>query len=164
MITNNKIVFMLCLSSVFLTNCINEFEDEKPDIVHKIESWSALSDSVAVLELSVISHGQDSLTLNFYLESKINQLDTLYHSSSFPLFIAFKENEELTPPFKDQVFFDDLVYTALPPFSNQMIRQIKIEQYEADNFHIVGVFNFSTNKDRTSSYNNWIISKQLIIK
>ena len=161
MMKSTRSTFILLGLVFILSNCISNYKDEVPDAVKKIESLSKSSDSLIQLILEANNLEDDSLSLRFYLKNNFEENDTLYHSSSFPLYIAYKGKEELTPPFEGQVLFDDLVITILPGRSKILLREIVINKYDSNSYTIVSVFRYTKVDVTEEVRGQWIISNSV---
>lgn len=151
--------YTFILATFFLhTGCVNIDADKDviPEAIEEIVELSQNSPKNLNLYLDVEKIETDSLLVQIYLgNSSTTNADTLYHSSSFPLIVGHINKKEITHPFGDLVFFDDLNATVVKARSKKLISSYKFKSLSNSTYKIITVFRYTLNPDSTSL---WLVS------
>lgn len=144
-----------CISGGFDNNSM-------PEEVETILEMSQQSPDYLNLSIEILKAESDSVFVNlsFINSSNTNPVDTLYHSSSFPQLIAFKEGILLTRPIEEQIFFDDLNSTMIHK-NTANIRTYGMKRLTGAPYKIVAVFRY---RQRVNDRDDlWLVSEPLLV-
>lgn len=131
-----------------------------PEEVEKIKSLSQHSPDYLNLGIEITNLETDSLLISTYIVNSSNTNDTLYHSSSFPLLIAYDNEGEITPSIEDQIFFDDLNTTVVKPgIKYYFQKNIRIKSLSNTPYSIRVLFRYNEHSYMDGSKKYWLVSE-----
>ena len=163
-----KTLIFILATFLLLIGCINNDVDKDvmPETIVEIVELSQNSPEHLNLYLDVENIETDSLLVQIYLDnSSPTNADTLYHSSSFTLNVAYINKNELTHPFVDLVFFDDLNSTVVKANSKKLISSYKIKSLSSTPYKIISLFRYTQgHPDNDSSKLLWLASDTVKVK
>jgi|GEM_PF-1713060 hypothetical protein len=162
-----KFLIFLIFSAHLFLSCKNQnFENDGiPEEVDKIISLSQTSPDYLNLHVDISNTESDSLIINTYIVNSSNTYtDTLYHASNFPLFVAYVNNSEITPPLEKQIFFDDLNITFLKADTRILVNSNKVKKITSTPYNIIALFRYKQNPNDIDSEHFWLASEPLKVK
>ncbi|MFY0683799.1 MAG: hypothetical protein JXR20_04540 [Balneola sp.] len=155
--------YILLLHAIFFWEACENNYTEKPAIIHELELLNMNDTGNLKYTIESGYETEDSIIIKFYMESSTSGLDTIYHSSSFPTHIAYKEERELTLNFEDQIIFDDLNISIIPGKSKVLLEEFTLEKYNHTSYSLVGVFKFFRMKNDKSTEHIWLLTSPITI-
>lgn len=160
-------IYFLVIVALVLVNCESQnlYNEKMPDIIHELSTQMDKLPGTPKLDMKLAEVKHDSLVIEIYLDNSNSQYgDTLYHSSSFPTIIAYIGKEELTPPFHEQVFFDDLNSMILTSNSIKKVKTYQIKKLSGSPYKIVGLFRYNQNPHDSGKKQFWLVSEPITVK
>lgn len=157
-----KTIYSLLITIVFVGCLDSGTEKEMPEIINDLKLMSNKSPEHLELNLEITELTTDSLLISFFLKNTNEINDTLFHSSNFPLHVAFSGDEELTPPLIEQIFFDDLESIVVKGNSSRKINITQVKKLSKSPYKIIGLFRYKKDSDPDST-EFWLITDPTII-
>lgn len=163
----NSITFLTIIFLLFASCTTNNIDNDKmPEAVQKIVSQSQKSPDYLNLVIEITNIESDSVLVSTYIVNSSNtNSDTLYHSSNFPLYVAYDNKRELTHPLEDQFFFDDLNTTIVKSDMKNFFHQnFRIKRQSSKPYKIIALFEYEQHAYNSDGENFWLVSEPVLVK
>lgn len=155
------------ISAIFLllTGCSHDSDERNniPEDVEEILKASQFSPDHLSLTATITTIESDSIYVNLCLvnSSTTISVDSLYHSSSFPQIVAYNDENVLTLPLDEQIFFDDLNTTFVKAAAKNC-KSYGMKRLTKTPYKITAVFRFRQNLN--SRKDLWLASTPLPVQ
>jgi len=158
-----KAFALLIATFILLSGCYDK--NTMPEAIEEIVELSQHSPEHLNLILEIENIESDSLMVNIFLDnSDTTTADTLYHSSSFPLHVAYINEKYLTPSMNDQVFFSDINSTVVRANSKKLISSFQVKKLSSTSYKMITLFRYTQHHPDNNSKHLWLASDPVKIK